>query len=104
MKKLYLLFLIPLFFVSFKSIACEPLQIINDIKNIEQLKKSKIIDVDQYFDLLDKTIINSEDNNKEIQFFFENYNSILSLFSNGEGEIQPIPPVLRPVFPFPTLL
>ena len=80
MKKLYLLFLIPLFFVSFKSIACEPLQIINDIKNIEQLKKSKIIDVDQYFDLLDKTIINSEDNNKEIQFFFENYNSIVSLF------------------------
>ena len=29
-------------------------QIINDIKNIEQLKQSKIIDVDQYFDLLDK--------------------------------------------------
>jgi hypothetical protein len=105
MKKLYLLFLIPLFFVSFKSIACEPLQIINDIKNIEQLKKSKIIDVDQYFDLLDKTIINSEDNNKEIQFFFENYNSILSLFKsdilNKEQKLLNIEKLIEDLVYFP---
>ena len=105
MKKLYLLFLIPLFFVSFKSIACEPLQIINDIKNIEQLKKSKIIDVDQYFDLLDKTIMNSEDSNKEIQFFFENYNSILSLFKsdilNKEQKLLNIEKLIEDLVYFP---
>ena len=84
MKNLiFILFLLSIFSFSIKSISSERLSVLTDIKNIQQLQKSEIINQNEYLVLLDKVLMILEDDSAdEINNKIENFKSIISLFES----------------------